>query len=181
MLVPCAMTIFGWLWLSPATRWVAWRWAALFGCLIMMVAVSKFVYLAWRFGVREIDFKGFSGHSAVAALVLPSLLSLLAANRSSCARYWAFAFGSGMAALVSVSRIVLHAHSRAEALTGFVLGLSTAAFFVFKVAGRERTERNAWILAAAAACLLPFVYGRHFPSERILRWAVQHLATGGSP
>lgn len=176
-LLPCAMAIFGWLWSSQSMRWVAWRWAAALGCVAMTVAVSKLVFLAWGLGIRGFDFRGFSGHAAMATLVLPSLHGLMASHRSWRARCLAFACGTGMAAMVSVSRVVLHAHSRSEALAGFVLGAMTAAFFVFRVAGRERMEGKAWILAAAIVCLLPVVYDRHFPSERMLRWTAEHLAT----
>ncbi|WP_114238887.1 phosphatase PAP2 family protein [Dyella sp. C9] len=176
VLLPCAALMLLWLWALPDSRGLAWRWAALFVAVAGLVAGSKLVFMAWGWGIRRLDFIGLSGHSAMAALVWPSLFVLAC---GSAPRFWrgmATASGLLVALLVAVSRLVLHVHSTAEVVAGFVVGATAALLFLLRHGERWQLGRQGWLLAIAVALVLPFVYGHRFPSERLLRFVAQGLS-----
>jgi hypothetical protein len=47
------------------SKQAAWRWALLFGITGAIVCASKLAFMGWGMGIRELDFTGFSGHTAL--------------------------------------------------------------------------------------------------------------------
>lgn len=99
------------------------RWFLLFTGVLFGVLVSKVLFIGWGIGIASLDFIGFSGHAARAAIVMPVLGWLLA-------RYWGAIAGMAWAVLVAVSRVVLETHSVSEAVSGCALGLLAAAAMI---------------------------------------------------
>ncbi len=176
VLIPCAALMLLWLLVSPGTRGLAWRWCALVLGIAGLVAASKLVFMAWGWGIRRLDFIGLSGHSAMAALVWPALLTLVFGDASRRWRWMAMAGGLLLALLVAVSRLMLHVHSAAEVVSGFLVGAVAALFFLFRYGKRWHLPRRGWLLAMSVALVLPLVYGHRFPTERILRFVAQQLS-----
>ena len=81
-----------------------------------------------------------------------------------------------IASAIAVSRVVLHAHSVAEALAGFLLGSVAVLCFLRRMGARWQLHGRAAHLALSLLLLMPFVYGHRFPSERLLRFAAEHLS-----
>ena len=176
--LPCIGLIALWLLLSAATRGLAWRWLLLAAGVATVVAISKLAFMVWGVSLPGLDFTGLSGHSAMAALVWPALLGLLAGRGGKAWRLCGATLGALLAAAVAWSRVVLHAHSVSEALLGYALG---AAFALWLLWRHGREWRLAWspLLALLPLLLvLPFVYGRHFPSQDILVTIARHMADG---
>jgi membrane-associated phospholipid phosphatase len=176
VLLPCAGLMLVSLFLSPATRSIAWQWGGLFLFVAALVAASKLIFMAWGLGIPRLDFIGISGHSAMAALVWPSMLSLMAAGQSRQLRKFAVAFALLLALLIAVSRLMLHAHSTAEVVTGSMLGSATALWFISRLGDRWMLQEHAMLLPASVLLILPFVYGHRFPSEQLLRFMAQNLS-----
>lgn len=176
VLLPCATLMLLWLWALPDSRGLAWRWAALFVGVAGLVIASKLAFMAWGWGIRRLDFIGLSGHSAMAAVVWPALFALASGNSSRRWRCVAAGCGLLLALLIAVSRLVLHVHSAAEVVSGFLIG--TAAVLVFLCHHDERWQLRGrgWLLVVSVGLVLPFVYGHRFPTERILRLVAQQLS-----
>ncbi len=125
LLLPTASCIGVGLWLD-GDRPIAWRWAAWFGGAVLLVLATKVAFLGWGIGIRALDFTGISGHSTLAAAVLPMLAWWLTQERDDASRLRAVAIAVGFAAAVGVSRIWLSTHSGAEVAAGLALGFAVA-------------------------------------------------------
>ena len=86
--------------------------------------------MGWGLGIRELDYTGFSGHSALSAAFWPIFLWLLSARFSVGLRKAAVITGYVLAAVVGYSRLVIHAHSVSEVIAGLLLGAAGSALFL---------------------------------------------------
>ncbi len=77
VLLPSAAALFIVLMLRKTSRLLAWQWSLLFGITGAIVCASKLAFMGWGLGIRELDFTGFSGHSALSAAFWPIFLWLL--------------------------------------------------------------------------------------------------------
>lgn len=176
VLLPCALLIALWLLVWRETRKTGWLW--LLAVLVDAggVALTKVLYMGWGLHPPGLDFIGLSGHSALSFLIWPVVGALAAARARPGWRALGIAAGALLALGVTVSRLVLHAHSPSEALLGGVCGALLAGTFL----GLSR-----WPLAVPAAgrwialsLLLPLfvTYGQVFPSNRVLAWVALRLS-----
>ena len=65
VLLPSAAALFIVLMLRKTSRLLAWQWSLLFGITGAIVCASKLAFMGWGLGIRELDYTGFSGHSAL--------------------------------------------------------------------------------------------------------------------
>ena len=79
VLLPSAAALFIVLMLRKTSRLLAWQWSLLFGITGAIVCASKLAFMGWGLGIRELDYTGFSGHSALSAAFWPIFLWLLSA------------------------------------------------------------------------------------------------------
>lgn len=82
VLLPSAAALFIVLMLRKTSRLLAWQWSLLFGITGAIVCASKLAFMGWGLGFRELDYTGFSGHSALSAAFWPIFLWLLSARFS---------------------------------------------------------------------------------------------------
>lgn len=87
VLLPSAAALFIVLMLRKTSRLLAWQWSLLFGITGAIVCASKLAFMGWGLGIRELDYTGFSGHSALSAAFWPIFLWLLSG------RYYRLCFG----------------------------------------------------------------------------------------
>ena len=125
LLLPTASWIGLSLW-AVGERPVAWRWVLYFGAALVIVLATKVAFLGWGIGSRALDFTGISGHSTLAAAVLPMLAWWLTQERSRTTQLRAVIAASLFAIVVGVSRVLLSAHSPSEVVAGLLLGLGVA-------------------------------------------------------
>ncbi|HDS1115119.1 phosphatase PAP2 family protein [Pluralibacter gergoviae] len=153
VLLPSAALLFAILLLRKKTAYLAWQWAALFGITGAIVSFSKLAFMGWGIGIRDIDFTGFSGHSALSAAFWPVFLWLLSARLSSRIRTLLVFAGYGIALTVAYSRLVIHAHSVSEVIAGALLGAAASVLFLLlqKRAGDTGSAQISW---GSAACLV---------------------------
>lgn len=153
VLLPSAALLFAVLLLRKKTAYLAWQWAALFGITGAIVSLSKLAFMGWGIGIRDIDFTGFSGHSALSAAFWPIFLWLLCARFSSAIRILFVAAGYAIALLVAYSRLVIHAHSVSEVIAGALLGGIASGAFLLLQKRRSKAE-SAQISWGAVACMV---------------------------
>ncbi|CDL13682.1 unknown [Klebsiella pneumoniae IS46] len=130
VLLPSAAALFIVLMLRKTSRLLAWQWSLLFGITGAIVCASKLAFMGWGLGIRELDYTGFSGHSALSAAFWPIFLWLLSARFSAGLQKAAVATGYILAAVVGYSRLVIHAHSVSEVIAGLLLGAAGSALFL---------------------------------------------------
>lgn len=130
VLLPSAALLLIVLFLRKASQTLAWQWGILFAITGAAVSVSKLAFMGWGLGIRDIDFTGFSGHSALSAAFWPVFLWLIGARFSSGIRTALIILGYGIALLVAFSRLEINAHSISEVIAGVLLGVSASALFL---------------------------------------------------
>ena len=153
VLLPSAGLLFIILLLSKHSFALAWQWGTLFAVTGGVVAASKLAFMGWGIGIRDIDFTGFSGHSALSAAFWPIFLWLLTPRCIPSLRVIFAAVGYAIALLVAVSRLEIHAHSVSEVIAGMLLGSAASALFLL-VQMRGSDHRSVQISWGSAACLI---------------------------
>ncbi|HDQ5286785.1 TPA: phosphatase PAP2 family protein [Raoultella ornithinolytica] len=130
VLLPSAAAVFMVLFLRRPSRQIAWQWGLLFGITGAIVSASKLAFMGWGIGIRELDFTGFSGHTALSTAFWPIFLWLLCARGSVVLRRTAMVMGYLLAGLVGYSRLAIHAHSPSEVIAGLLLGACGSVLFL---------------------------------------------------
>ncbi|KAB8146138.1 phosphatase PAP2 family protein [Raoultella planticola] len=130
VLLPSSAAVFMVLFLRRPSRQIAWQWGLLFGITGAIVSASKLAFMGWGIGIRELDFTGFSGHTALSTAFWPIFLWLLCARGSVALRRTAMVMGYLLAGLVGYSRLAIHAHSPSEVIAGLLLGACGSALFL---------------------------------------------------
>ncbi|MBY4896864.1 phosphatase PAP2 family protein [Cupriavidus sp. AU9028] len=194
LLLPCAVLLCLWMW-NAGQRDSAARWVRICLASSLLTLLSKLAFLGWGLGVPELAFTGVSGHSMLAALVLPALMHHLArasAPLAPAARPGASmlplkgmagaAVGIVLAVLVGMSRLALQAHSVSEVVAGLALGFG--ASFVFLAGCRDIAQRRAsrTHLAAVAVLALGITVSRiEIPTQQWLERIVVYLSAKERP
>ena len=130
VLLPSAAAVFMVLFLRRPSRQIAWQWGLRFGIPGAIVSASKLAFMGWGIGIRELDFTGFSGHTALSTAFWPIFLWLLCTRGSIALRRTAMVMGYLLAGLVGYSRLAIHAHSPSEVIAGLLLGACGSALFL---------------------------------------------------
>lgn len=180
VLAPCVIVTVVWLAAKVETRTLAWKWLLLQVLVVCAVSSSKLLYMAWGVGIRPLDFIGVSGHSALAAAIWPSLFSLLAMPNRPNIRALAFVLGLVLAFLIAMSRLELHVHSVAEVASGLLLGGCVAISFLRHAGPAWHSPGRVYWCVILIVIMIPFFCEGRFPSERVLRFAAQHLGVDGA-
>ncbi|WP_043366677.1 MULTISPECIES: phosphatase PAP2 family protein [Cupriavidus] len=180
LLLPCAVLIAIWLLYAGAYAG-ARRWLLSFGSAAALVLASKLAFMGWGIGCEALNFTGFSGHSTMAASVLPVMLYLVVPARHPRLALAASGAGILLALLVGVSRLKLQAHSDSEVISGLALGFAASLSFI---AWSARPRRSAPALAAVilmAVMLGVPVAGVAAPTHRWLEILATRLAGRDKP
>ncbi|MEM5274459.1 phosphatase PAP2 family protein [Cupriavidus taiwanensis] len=130
-LLPCAVFLALWLYWRGAPG-SARHWVLAFAAAALLVLASKLAFMGWGIGSAALNFTGFSGHAMMAASVLPVLLYLAVPAAWRRLGWLAAAAGVGLALLVGVSRLALHAHSVSEVAGGLGVGLCVSLPFILR-------------------------------------------------
>jgi membrane-associated phospholipid phosphatase len=163
--LPLAATLAVWLALGYSAR-LALTWLGVLGAAVSAVALTKIAFLGWGIGIRAWDFTGFSGHSMLSTSVYPVAMLIALTRAHPALRAAGVALGLALGVAVSLSRVVLSAHSPSEAITGCVVGALAALSFVL-IAWRAQPHR--WSVPAVVASLAIVtitLHGIPVPSQR---------------
>ncbi|KQP49347.1 phosphatase PAP2 family protein [Pseudorhodoferax sp. Leaf274] len=152
LLLPAGLVLALWL-LKTRHGPLALAWALSFGTAVLLVLASKLAFMGWGIGSAALDFTGISGHATVSTAVFTMGAWLLAAGHPWRRQALAIAAGLLVGLLVSISRVVLHAHSVSEVVAGFGLGAAAAVLPIAWMAGRTLRLRQRWVPMALAGVL----------------------------
>ena len=165
--IPAAAAIILWLLSGRAWRMAAW-WITLFGAGMTLVVASKIAFIGWGVGIASIDLTCISGHAMRATAVLPIIGYLAFNGRHQRMRLIGFAAGLGIALLISVSRVMVDAHSVSEAVSGAVLGTAISVLFMRITSTIIRPAVNGWLMVLSLAGLFWVSTAEPAPTQEIL-------------
>ncbi len=120
----------------------------------VLVIGTKLAFMGWGIGIEAIDFTGFSGHSSRAAAVLPVLFSLLFDKAPRSWRSKPVLIAWVLALIITVSRVVVNAHSHSEAWFGFALGAAVSLTFLSLQRESRFGLARIWLLLPCVAFVL---------------------------
>ncbi|HDX9012120.1 TPA: phosphatase PAP2 family protein [Klebsiella oxytoca] len=172
VLLPSAAVLFIVLLLRKDSKQVACNWALLFGITGAIVCASKLAFMGWGIGIRELDFTGFSGHTALSTAFWPILLWLLCARAAPAIRRVSALLGYALAGLVGYSRLVIHAHSTSEVIAGLLLGAAGSTLFLLMQSRGESAHvaQLSWG-GVASVVIIPLILlntGAKAPTQSLL-------------
>lgn len=157
------------------------QWALLFGGVGAIVCASKLAFMGWGIGIRELDFTGFSGHSALSASIWPVMMWLLTGRFSTAVRKTAVLSGYALALLIGYSRLAIHVHSVSKSSAASHWGAASSAFLWLQrnIAPPALSYRK-----IAAALLLPLLLinnGTIAPTRGLLEFIAVSIAPIDKP
>ena len=116
-----------------------------------VILASKVAFFGWGYGLRSIDFTGFSGHVAMAAAFYPVIFVALARRHFPDATGVFAVAGLLIAGVVAISRVQLAAHSVSEVIGGALFGAGTSAWVLRQWRGSAPVGAFIAVLAFALA------------------------------
>ena len=159
------------LWLLVSRQWrLVLSWSLWYGGGLALVVLSKLAFMSWGLGSSMLDFTGFSGHAMRAGAVFPVLMYVLLQRAEPRWRHAGVLVGVAFAVLVAISRVVVHAHSVSEAVSGCVLGLALALGFMWNARGAVHfTVSHALALASLVLMVALSFKAEPMPTEQWLQ------------
>jgi membrane-associated phospholipid phosphatase len=162
-----ALAIAGWLVAEDEKR-LALCWTLLFTAGMTVVVLTKMAFIGWGIGIPALDFTGFSGHATRVAAVIPVLAYLLLERARRPLRIAGVLLGYGIALVLGVSRVIVHAHSPSEVVAGLLLGGMMSASFLLIAGAKQRPVLTPLRIAVMLLVLLPAPYVRPAPTQQWL-------------
>ena len=162
-----AFAVATWLLVEDERRLALW-WSVLFVSGMAIVALTKMAFIGWGIGIHTLDFTGFSGHSMRATAVIPVMFYLIFQRAPSFVRSCGVLFGFALAVLIGISRLILHAHSVSEVVSGTLLGGLISISFMWIAGSLRKHVFNRLRLSLMLLALLPAPYVQPAPTQRWL-------------
>jgi membrane-associated phospholipid phosphatase len=156
-------------------------WRGLLGWLVAVGAVFASMLLLKAGSLMARDAFGTtvlgspSGHVAAACVVYGGLAVLLLRDRAP--NLLVVAITAAVTAIIGMTRVVVHAHTPAEAVVGAIVG-SLGVVALFFMSG-QRPALKLWPLAAVALAVMVAFHGQHLPVEEAIQHTVLWLDTDG--
>ncbi|WP_422765418.1 hypothetical protein [Pseudomonas maioricensis] len=129
VMLPAALVITGWLWMTRSRR-SALLWIATVFAVYSIVAVSKILFKGWGVALESLGIYVLSGHAMNTCLVLTVGLSLLARQVHPLLNWPAAAIGLAVGWMFSIYCVAPFIHPLPEAVAGALLGSLAACLFL---------------------------------------------------
>ncbi|MCU5774262.1 phosphatase PAP2 family protein [Erwiniaceae bacterium BAC15a-03b] len=159
LLIPTAVIIALVMPWKNDDRRAVWFWITTFCLTGIIVSLSKIAFMGFGIGSARFNFTGFSGHSAMSATLWPVMLWLLTGRLPLFWRGMAIGLGYMIPLLVGLSRLVLHAHSTSEVISGLLLGFTLSTAFL--VSQRSARLKSFSVMQLCVALLVPLILLGH--------------------
>lgn len=180
LLLPAGAAMALALLLNRSTRGLALRWILAFGLTGFSVLATKIAFFAWGIGSAELDFTGFSGHSALSACFWPAWAWLVTVwlDRPAVCRAAVLA-GYLLALAIAVSRLVLEVHSVSEVVSGLIVGTGGSMWFLAGTLERKPGQRlsvaSAVFALGMTAVMTIALHGRPAPTTHWIQTSVMQM------
>ncbi len=123
LMLPMVVLMAVGFWVSGQRRLVC-VWLPALGLAALLTLVSKVLFMGWGIGSSALNFTGISGHTVLAASVMPVLLYALFNVWLPRRPAWGVVLGLCVSGGVAVSRVMVGAHSVSEVTVAWVMGLA---------------------------------------------------------
>jgi len=154
--------------LAAKQRRVALAWVVAIGAAAVVIGVLKLVFGACGSVITSAHIVSPSGHTAMSTVVYGALVLLIGARFAPRYRR-ALALAAAIVIVgIGWSRVVLHDHSRAEILVGFLVGAGALALFRAML-GRDAAPPLPlkWLLLCGVA-LIAVMHGTRWMVEPVV-------------
>jgi membrane-associated phospholipid phosphatase len=161
LMVGLAFAAAGW-------RRGAIAWAVALAVTLAAILAAKLAVDAWGDILPPgTGLRSPSGHTAAAAVAYGGLLALLAPGHW---RPWLSALVAAalVATVIGATRLATHVHTRADVLTGAIIGIAGAMLLVL-LAGKRPAGMHRTLPVAAAVGVVILCYGEHLSAEHGIR------------
>ncbi|WP_246542337.1 phosphatase PAP2 family protein [Collimonas antrihumi] len=156
-------------------------WCFLFTFGLVLVAVTKIAFVGWGIGIQSLDFTGFSGHAMRATAVMPVLFYLLLQKAPPLARLSGVILGFALGVIIGISRLVVHAHSVSEAVTGCLVGGMVALSFFWLSRSLPKPELHRWLIVLTLIPVFLTAQAKPAPTERWLNGVALYISGHDKP
>jgi membrane-associated phospholipid phosphatase len=144
----------------------AFMWSAAIACTWAVMLLLKLVCLACGHLITN-GLLSPSGHTAAAAAAFGGICGLIVRWRGGDWR-WTVPISAGFAAVVGLSRLVLHVHTPLEVVIAAVIGIGGATSLV-ALAGTPPVKARLWPVIGAMAVVILLLHGFQLPAEAAIR------------
>lgn len=141
-------------------------WSGAIACTWAAMLLLKLACLACGYLIVE-GLNSPSGHTAAAATAFGGIGGLIVRWRGGNWR-WTIPISAGFAAVVGLSRLLLHVHTPLEVAIAGVIGVLGATVLV-ATAGMPPSRVRLWPLLGAMAAVVLLLHGLHLPAESAIR------------
>ncbi|MET3107077.1 membrane-associated phospholipid phosphatase [Oxalobacteraceae bacterium GrIS 2.11] len=169
--MPIALAIAIWLYVSKE-RLMALNWCLLLGVSLVLVVATKIAFIGWGIGIESLDFIGISGHATRGAAVYPVLFYYGLQRAPRKLNTFPVYCGVVLGILIAISRVMVHAHSISEIVSGWVLGSVVAVTFFAMMKSHIVLTSRRWLVLCSFSFILISPVARPFRADGVLT----HLA-----
>jgi len=164
VVLPLAIAILLWL-LVMRSAWAAIWWSIVVAICIGGTAVLKIYFFACP---PIADLHSPSGHTSLGTLVYGAVIMFTAAETQGWQRRAVTAFGTLFILSIAISRVLLHAHTMVEILSGLLIG--GVALAIFTKAYLSHHPVRVWLqpLVLAVVIILIIFHGHELRAEEFL-------------
>ncbi|MBT0720651.1 phosphatase PAP2 family protein [Tatumella sp. TA1] len=130
LLLPSAVVMAFALFYNTSRFATVIAWLGSFGVAGLVVSISKVLFLGFLIGSARYNFTGFSGHTTMSTTFWPIFFWFIARGFALKRPLTLVFIGYLFALAIAYSRLVLHAHSPSEVISGFLLGACCSLAFL---------------------------------------------------
>ncbi len=159
-------------------RRAAFMFASAVICTIGVLAIAKMaLYSRCDPSSSFLDLRSPSGHSGISVAVYGLFAAFVSTSLSGWRRILPFLVAAPLIVLISISRVLLEAHTAADVIAGSVVGLSISlgTWMLFMRREIVRIDWRKLLLIALAVLLI--MYGVHFSAEGIIAAIARYFRT----
>ncbi|MBP1312902.1 phosphatase PAP2 family protein [Herbaspirillum huttiense F1] len=165
------------LWLAVNRLWRPMlAWLIAFGGAMLIVVISKLLFMGWDIRPPLLNFTGFSGHTASSCALYLSVALLLTRRSTPAWRTTILAITALLVTAVGLSRLMIKVHSESEVLLGLLVGASAAWTFGLSLREPAPALRHFLLPFALAAGLLMTGFDKPAPTQSFLQELAKNLS-----
>ena len=165
------------LWLAVNRLWRPMlAWLISFGGAMLIVVISKLLFMGWDIRPPLLNFTGVSGHTASSCALYLSVALLLTRRSTPAWRTTILAITALLVTAVGLSRLMIKVHSESEVLLGLLVGASAAWTFGLTLREPAPELRHFLLPFSLAAGLLMTGFDKPAPTQSFLQELAKTLS-----
>ncbi len=175
MTIPGACILALWMGMNQMWR-PMFAWLVAFGSAMMIVVISKLLFMGWDIRLPMLNFTGFSGHTASSSALYLSIALLLTQDSSRVRRALALTLTALLVTAVGLSRLMIKVHSESEVMLGLLVGAGAAWAFGRSLQQSPPPLRHLLLPVGLAAALMMTGFDKPAPTQSFLQEVAKTLS-----